>query len=411
MLADLWSDVRYRLRALVRRPEVERELDAELCDHLEREIEKLERLGLRRAEAERQARVAFGGVSRIKDDARDARGVVRVEQIAQDLRYALRGARTRPLFTAVIVGTLAIGVGVNAAMFSVLDRTFLRAPSYLIDPGSVNRVFVDWTGADGTRGAQVNVSYPQYADLARWSRTVANIAAFSYIGLAVGEGSDTRDLPVAMVGPGYFDFFDVHPAIGRLFDSTEVAPPAGAHVAILGYGFWQRQYAGSRAVIGSTLAVGNSRYRIIGVAPKGFEGAAEGRTPVAFVPLAARASEVDRHFAANYGWTSYVLLVRRKPGVTVAAASADLTNAFRRSWEAYRAVEPSLAPAAVVRPEAIAAPVQLARGPTAGPQARVLIWIGGVALMVLLIACANVANLLLARALRRRREMAVRRAI
>jgi len=411
MLTTLWNDLRYRVAALIGRGRLERELDDELRFHVELEVEKLEKSGLPRAEAERRARVSFGGVSRTKDDTRDARGVARMEQIAQDVRYALRGMRARPFFTAVIIATLAIGVGVNAAMFGVLDRTFLRAPAYMIDPASVNRVFVDWAGPDGKRGAQVNVSYPQYADLARWSRSTANIAAFSYIGLAVGDGSETRDMPVALVGPGYFDFFDARPVIGRFFDATEIAPSGGARVAVLGYGFWQRQYGGDRSVIGSELAVGNSRYRIIGIAPRGFEGVSEGRTPVAFVPLAARAREVDRHFATNYGWTSYALIARRKPGVTAAEASSDLTAAFRRSWEAQRAGESSLGATDVVRPEAIAAPVQIARGPTAGAESRVMIWIGGVALIVLLIACANVANLLLARALRRRREMAVRRAI
>jgi putative ABC transport system permease protein len=411
MFTDLWSDVRYRLRALVRRPAVERELDAELRFHLEREIEKLQRLGVSRTEAERRARLAFGGVSRVKDDARDARGVVRLEQIAQDLRYALRGARARPFFTAVIVATLAIGVGVNAAMFGVLDRTFLRAPAYMIDPTSVNRVYVEWTGADGKRDAQINVSYPQFADFARWSRSIDAIAPFTYLGMAVGEGDETQDLPVGIVGPGFFDFFSARPLIGRFFDARELAPQAAAPVAVLAYGYWQRHYAGKTSVIGSAIAIGKSNFQIIGVAPKAFEGPSEQRTPVVFIPLPAYATGNNRHFATDYGWTSYAIMVRRKPGVSVADLSADLTNAFRRSWEAERALQPSLAAVSIVKPEAIAAPIQLARGPTAGPQARVMVWIGGVALIVLLIACANVANLLLARALRRRREMAVRRAI
>src|ERR1051325_3142608 len=136
MMTELWSDLRFRLRALFRCDAVERELDTELRFHLQRETEKYVAKGFSRDEAERHARLAFGGFNRIKDDARDVRGVSWVEHVTRDIRYALRGLRTRPLFTTVVVATLALGVGVNAAMFGIVDRLLFRSPEFLIDPAT-----------------------------------------------------------------------------------------------------------------------------------------------------------------------------------------------------------------------------------------------------------------------------------
>ncbi|MEO8881037.1 MAG: permease prefix domain 1-containing protein, partial [Gemmatimonadaceae bacterium] len=140
LLAEFFSDLRYRVRAIFRRAEVERELDDELRDHLEREIEKNARRGLDTEEASRRARVAFGGVERAKEDARDARGVRVLEMVMRDLRYAIRGLRTHPGFTLAVVATLALGIGANTAMFGVVDRLMFRPPAYMRDPGSVNRI-------------------------------------------------------------------------------------------------------------------------------------------------------------------------------------------------------------------------------------------------------------------------------
>src|SRR4051794_3455620 len=149
MFSELWSEIRYRLRMIFRRAAVEREIDEEMRFHLDREAEKQRRAGLPPEEAMRGARVAFGGLSRIKDDTRDAHGIAFIEHVVQDLRYALRQLRAHPLFTATVVATLALGVGVNAAMFGLLDRMLFRAPSYLIDPSSVSRVYLETSTPDG----------------------------------------------------------------------------------------------------------------------------------------------------------------------------------------------------------------------------------------------------------------------
>lgn len=411
MISELWSELRYRLRALFRRDALEQELDEELRWHLEREAEKLTRNGVASDEAVRQARLSFGGVDRIKEDARDARGTMLMEHVVQDVRFALRGIRTRPAFAAVVIGTLALGVGVNAAMFGILDRTLFRPPAYLVDPASVNRLYVTWTGPDGHRGFQRGLEYTRYADFARWSRSISAAAAFAYRNLAVGEGEDTKELLIGAVSASYFGFFSARPALGRFFEAQEDRPPAGEAVAVISYGYWQSRYAGREDVLGATLKIGRATYHIIGVAPRGFDGVSDQRSPVAFIPITTFGAWIDAGYYRTYNWSWLEVLVRRKRGVDVDAAAADLSNAYRRSWNAERVISPSLATGEVARPEAVAGRVQLARGPMAGPETKVVAWIGGVALIVLVIASANVANLLLARAMRRRREMAVRQAI
>jgi putative ABC transport system permease protein len=411
MLRELTSEIGYRLRALFRRNALEQELDEELRFHIEHEAEKYVAEGVPHDDALRRARLAFGGVDRIKDDARDARGVMFVEHLVQDTRYALRGLRARPLFSAVVVATFALGVGVNTAMFGVLDRLMFRAPQFMIDPGTINRVYVQWADADGKRRFERGLSYPNYVDLQKWSRTTSASAAFAYRRMAVGDGDDTKNLAISAVSASYFGFFDAKPVLGRFFTATEDTPPAGENVAVISFAFWQSRYAGRRDALGASLRMGKVLYRVIGVAPNGFDGVSDQRAPVAFIPITAHAASVESKFASDYGWTWVEMLVRRKPGVTVDQANADLTNAFIRSWNANREVEPALPSAETVKAIAVAGPLQLARGPMAGPETKVASWIGGVAFIVLAIACANVANLLLARALRRRREMALRRAI
>jgi putative ABC transport system permease protein len=411
MLDELRSDLRYRLRALFRRDAMEAELDQELGFHLEREIEKHMRAGLSRAAAERRARLEFGGIARVKDDSRDARGVSVLENIARDVRYALRGVRARPLFSGVVVLTLAVGVGVNTAMFGIIDRLLLRPPAYLIDPASVHRVYLQSTAIDGRRVTDNATEYKRVLDLARWNHTLSAVAAFTYLTMPVGTGVDARQLRVAIVDASFFDFFSAHPVLGRFFGAVEDRLPAGERVVVLSYDYWRSQYGASRDVLGKQVLIGTDLYTVIGVAPAGFDGISEQRAPVAFVPSVAFGATRDASFFRNYGWSWTELLVRVKPGVSLDRATADLTHAFALSWQAERVMEPSLSAVSLAKPTVELGPPQLAAGPMAGPQAKVIRWIGGVAFIVLLIACANVANLLLARALGRRREVAVRRAM
>jgi predicted permease len=406
------SDLLHRLRAIVWRSDVERELDDELRFHLERETEKLMRHGLNRADATRQARLAFGGLERIKDDARDVRGIALLDIMSQNMRYALRGLRAKPGFTIAVVVTLGLGIGANAAMFSIVDRLMFRAPEYLRDPARVHRVYLYQT-VRKKESIDNSFEYTRYADLARWTTAFDHAAAFGYRMLAVGQGEDARETPVATVSASYFDFFDAPPALGRYFTASEDHAPAGAPVVVLGYGFWQTRYAGRADVLGNGLLIDHVIFSIVGVAPPHFGEAAEGSPPALYIPVTTYAGLIreSRDYYTNYSWGWLQMLVRRKRGVSLAAATADLTNAYQRSFAAEAGLDHSTPHFETAKPHALAGPVQLQRGPLAGRDARIMRWISGVSLIVLLIACANVTNLMLARALRRRREIALRLAL
>ena len=407
------SDMKFRFRALFRRDAVERELDDELRFHLEREIEKHVRAGMSRADAERAARIAFGGVERIKDDTRDARGISVWDTFSQDVRYAWRGLRMRPGFALAVVSTLALGIGANAAMFGIVDRVLFRPPPYLGDMERSHRVFLSQRTPDNDTRTDRHFSYRRYLDLKETTRSFDRIAVFGGRQIAVGTGLDARDLRIAVVSASFFDFFTARPVIGRFFTPAEDTTPAGAMVAVLGHAHWQQRYGGSPSVIGEKLHIGSQIYTVIGVAPENFVGLGDEGVPVAFLPITSFASARGNNYFLTYNWSWAEIMVRRNTNVSLDAATADLTNAWTssldREMQSYSGR--GMRSVADMTPSAELASVLLGRGPDAEATARVAAWVMGVAVIVLLIACSNVANLLLARALARRREITLRLAL
>jgi predicted permease len=414
-LSDLLSELRYRFRVVFRKRAVENELDEELRFHIEQEARKLEASGLTTYEAHRQARIAFGGVERIKDDTRDVRGVSWLEVLRQDLRYAARGLRARPAFTASVILTLGLGIGANVAMFGIVDQLLIRPPAYLRDPSRVHRVYLT-SVSDGRDVTDGFTEYTRYLDFARYSKTLDAVAVLSSNQFAVGVGEDAKEMPIGVVSASFWSFFDAKPAVGRYFTASEDSIPTGTPVVVLSYAFWQARYGGSPGVLGKSVQIGPALCTIIGVTPPGFVGIPDEGAPAAFIPatlygygVSSARGRIDYYNTYHWGWLS--VLVRRRPNASLEATNADLTNAYRLSWAAERAISPTTTPIEIARPRALAGPVVFARGPNATPVARIALWIAGVATIVLLIACANVANLLLARALFRRREIALRLAL
>lgn len=400
------------------------DVENELAFHMDSRVQELVASGLSLDDARRRALVEFGDV----DDARrymltidreiesSQRRREHLRDFLADVRYAGRRMRSAPGFTLAIVLTLALGIGANATMFGVVDRLLFRPPPMMKDPETAHRIYV----ANTERGKEyINTvgRYVRLEDYRRWTTSFAAFAGHTLRQAAIGTGEGAREMNIGAVSHNFFGFFDAPPALGRYYTAQEDTTPEGAPVTVLSYTMWQTQYGGRSDVLGTPIQIGSVIYSVIGVTPRGFVGLTPDRPPVAYVPItnygahqnACRARARSWYDTYNCGWMG--VIARRKPGVTIDQASADLARAHTKSYDAQREENPGTTPPELARPRAIVASILTQRGPMPSMETQVSTWVAGVSLIVLLIACANVANLLLARAIRRRREIAVRLAL
>jgi len=375
---------------------------AEIESHIAMEAERLMRAGMSAEEAQFAARRAFGNTTGAREHFREHRPGWTMESIGQDVRYSLRAMRRNPAFTIIAVISLALGIGANTTMFSVIDTILLKTPAHVRDAARINRVYFSIPGPDGVAEPWPTQGYKVYVMLRDRVQGFESAAAFSEKAISSGRGTDARRLDGVLVTPSFMTILGVRPALGRFFAPTEERDE-NEHVAVVSFELWKTQYGGDAAVLGKTIDVAGVPHTIIGVAPEGFTGVNANRVDI-WLPLGV-ATRLISNRALNPSSSGFWLecIGKRREGVTVVRLEDELTREYRAAFRDQPRYESTFAKA-----KALAGPLVVARGPVRGADARVALWLAAVSILVLLIACANVANLLLLRGLARARETALR---
>ena len=390
------SDLLFRLRALFRRGAMEAEMDEELRSHFENHVAKNVASGMTPEEAVRRARLEFGGHEQLKEECRDARGVSFVETTLQDVRYALRMLRKSPGFAAVAILTLALGIGANTAIFSVLDSVLLRPLPYQNPAGLV----MLWENNSQHPNPHNTVSPPDFLDWQNRNSVFAEMAAlFDQHANLTGNGLP-QEVVLQDVSANFFSVLGVSPMLGPGF-TADNGKAGHDNVVVISYGFWKERFAGDTAIIGKTIVLDGHEETIVGVAPENFtwfikDGSFTGAKPQMWSPFVFPASFSNRKGVGRF----LTVVARLKPGATVPQAQTQMTAIAGQIAEE--------------QPDFNAywgANVVPVRDQISGDLRPALLILAGAVAFVLLIACANVSSLLLARAAAREREIAVRTAI
>jgi predicted permease len=399
----LWSRIRSWSRMVWRRSQMENEMDEELRFHIETFADDLVRNGMPRQEAQRRARLEFGGIESVKEEGREARGARVLDELKQDLRYGARMFWKIPGFTAVAVLTLALGVGANTAIFSVVNAVLLSPLPY----ASAHRLVLVKELLPNITAEPFNVSGPDIAEIQKLNHVFERVGGFRVWTYEFsGRGEPVR-VTANRISSDLFDVLGVQPVAGRVFEPQE--EQFGHQVVILSYGFWQRQFGGQHNILGQTLNLDRKPYTIVGVMPQSFAfplpGMLQGVAADLWVPLGLSKEELA-DFGDNF---SYAVVGKLRPGVQPGQVNADLQLVARGVLETYRQwARDANQPLGDFRLGLASVPL---RDEVTGPLKPMLLMLLGAVGFVLLIACVNVANLLMMHSVGRQKEMAVRLAI
>jgi len=405
----MFNDVMLRLRSLFRRKTVESEMDEELRFHFEKQVEKLVRSGIVPAEARRRARLEFGGIDQVKEEYREARGISFLETLVQDIRYGLRILGRTPVITFVAILSLALGIGANTAIFSLIDTVMLRMlpvqkPEELIQvlrksPRAGSEPTSSFTNP---LWEQVRDHQDIFSGAFAWEDTHFDLSKGGAVHLANG----------LFVSGDYFKTLGVRPVAGRLMNAADDQRGCQG-VAVLGYGFWQEQFEAAESAIGSTISLDHHIFQIVGVTAPGFYGVDIGQKFDVAIPICSAAlfdGKSSRLEHRSWWWLN--IIGRAKPGMSEEQLKARLDviapqifgGAVPQDWNPEEQKD-------FLKRTLLAVPASTGTSGLRrqfGEPLNILMSVVG---LVLFIACANIASLMLARAAARNKEIAVRKAL
>jgi predicted permease len=377
------------------------EMDDELCSHIQHRADDLERSGIPRAEAERRSRIEFGGQARFKEESREAAGGTFIESLVQDVRFSLRVLRKSPGFTLVAVVTLALGIGANAVVFSILNGLILRP----LNVPHAESLYALERGKD----AGTYESYLNYLDLRDRNRSFDDLIAFNVTQAGLDSGENPTRAWVYEVSGNYFDALGIQPFLGRFFHSSDEHGPGSAPFIVLSHAYWHVNFQDDRGVVGRTVLVNKHPFIVVGVAPPEFRGTVLIFTPDFYVPLVNEEQVdgktvlgVDPLNTRGSRWVA-MLMGHLKAGVTPTQAVTDLNSIGNYLEKTYPKDDGQMI-FKLARPGLSG---DFLGGPIKGFVTGLMLLAG----MILLAACANLGSLFAARAADRSREVALRLAL
>src|SRR5467141_3082104 len=399
-MRELCRTFLHRLAALFRHRHLEDDLDAELRSHIEMAIELNLRKGMSAGDARREALRSFGGIEQTKEIYRDQRGLPMIETALQDLRFGLRMLRRSPGFSALAILCLTLGIGANAAVFSWIEGILFRPYPAVTHQEQLLALAGTARGESG----HTSLSWPDFADLQRNCTLFDAFFVSKIMGTTLSIGDRAEVTTGSIVSANYFDALGVHPILGRGFEPGEDAGRNAHPVTVVSYQLWKGRFKGDPQIIGKTQRLNNVVHTIVGVAPEGFYGTFVGWAMQFWVPASMEETfEAGGYKLEDRGARWIEAYVRLKPGVTLSRAQQEISAVAQRLETDYPATN---------RGRGVKLwPLWQTPFNNAGTLLPTLEIMLAVVVFVLLIACANVGNLLLVRSFARRHEMTVRLAV